>query len=238
MRLFISRYSCREAVQVECMETFMDVIYFAGENKRLMQIAYESGYLLGIRSDLRDDGFPISFVDIDYKHPDFEAHLAIVAKHQPKYATVPDLSETEVSEADVARALAQAACLSQYCEHVLIVPKLSGQLAFIPPQFAIAYSVPTSYGGAKYGVWKLAGRRVHLLGGSPHVQMKLYHYLRDAIQSVDGNLAQKLALQFAKYWQAHKWVKHPLQGQGIEDLYFDCWRKSCQNIRQQWSLIA
>jgi hypothetical protein len=212
----------------------MDLIYCAGQNSRLMQIAYECGYLLGIRSDLLDFSFPISFVDIDYKQPDFAKHLETVKKHSPKYATVPDLSETRISEADIERAVLQAEQLSSYCEIPLIVPKLSSQLHFIPTKYAIAYSVPTSYGGAKYGLWKLEGRRVHLLGGSPHTQMKLQRYLSECVQSADGNMAQKMATQYAKYWQGGRWRDHPQRGKGIEDLYVDCWKRSCQNIYQQW----
>src|SRR5258708_5548354 len=124
----------------------MDLIYCAGSNKRLTQIAQDAGYLLGVRSDKLDYDFPISFVDIDYKKPDFEQHLRIVAKLQPKYAIVPDLSADEVSEADIARAVLQAEQLAPYCDFPLIVPKLSGQLALIPARYAIAYSLPTSYG--------------------------------------------------------------------------------------------
>src|SRR5260221_5351149 len=127
----------------------MDLIYCAGSNKRLTQIAQDAGYLLGVRSDKLDYGFPISFVDIDYKKPDFTAHLGVVKKHKPKYAIVPDLSELETSEQDIARAVNQAEQLSSYCEIPLIVPKLSSQIPLIPAKWAIAYSIPTSYGGAK-----------------------------------------------------------------------------------------
>lgn len=213
----------------------MDLIYCAGANERLMQIALDAGYLLGVRSDRLAYDFPISFMDIEYKQPNFMAHLEMVKKYRPKYAIVPDLSEDEVNEADIARAVKQADQLASYCEIPLIVPKLSGQICFIPARYALAYSVPTTYGGAKYGIWKLQGRRVHLLGGSPHEQMKLRRYLPDCVQSVDGNMAQKMAVQFAKYWRApHKWVEHPLRGQGIEDVYLDCWRRSCQNIYHYW----
>ena len=212
----------------------VEVIYCSGSNERLMRIAHDAGYMLGIRSDYLDYGFPISFVDIHYRQPDFTTHMEVVKKLHPKYATVPDLSEVEVSEADIARAVFQAEQLALYCEIPLIVPKLSGQIPLIPAKYAIAYSIPTSYGGAKYGLWKLAGRRVHLLGGSPHEQMKLYRYAPECVQSVDGNMAQKMAVQFAKYWRSRKWVKHPLSGQGKEDLYLDCWRRSCTNIYRYW----
>ena len=212
----------------------IDLIYCAGANPRFMQIAQEHGYLLGVRSDRNAYGFPISFVDIEYRKPDFTTHREAVKMHRPKYATVPDLSETEVSEEDIVRALAQASQLAQYCEYPLIVPKLSGQLALIPRQYAIAYSVPTSYGGAKYGIWKLQGRRIHLLGGSPHEQMKLRRYLPEGVKSVDGNMAQLMAVKFAKFWQAKRWQEHPEHGKGIEDLYLDCWHRSCANIHRYW----
>src|SRR5258708_5484539 len=218
----------------------IDVIYCAGANPRLTAIAHEAGYLLGIRSDRAAYGFPISFIDIDYKRPDFAAHLHVVAKHSPRYATVPDLSETEVNEADIARAVNQAYLLKGYCETVLVVPKLSGQLAMIPPDIAIGYSVPTSYGGAQYPIWELTGRRVHLLGGSPHEQMDLHRYIAAAgvVLSADGNMAQKIAIRFAKYWQRGQWVEHPRHGRAEKDLYLDCWQRSCTNIRQRWIEVA
>jgi len=217
----------------------MDLIYCAGANPRLSQIAYDAGYLLGIRSDRADYGFPISFVDIEYRQPNFAAHLAIIKKHQPKYATVPDLSEKEVSEQDIERAVNQARHLSSYCEIALIVPKLPGQIALLPPDLAIGYSVPTSYGGAQYPLWELLGRRIHILGGSPHEQMMMYRYLQAAgtVCSADGNMAMKIATKFAKYWDKGKWIEHPQRGQGKEDLYLDCWQRSCENIRAYWQQL-
>lgn len=214
----------------------IDLIYCAGANPRLSAIAHEAGYLLGIRSDRADYGLPISFVDIDYKRPDFHAHLEVVKKHAPKYATVPDLSETEVSWRDALDKIAMAHILANYCEIPLIIPKLSGQIEMIPPEYAIGYSVPTSYGGAQYPLWELAGRRVHLLGGSPHEQMLAYCYLQaaGAVISADGNMAQKIAIRFAKYWHKGQWVEHPQRGTGQKDLYLDCWRRSCANIQQAW----
>ena len=214
----------------------LDLIYCAGANASLMRIAHEAAYLLGIRSDRSDYGFPIGFVDIDYKKPDFALHLEIVKKHAPKYATVPDLSEREVSESDIERAVKQARQLQAYCETVLVVPKMPGQIALLPSDIAIGYSVPTSYGDAQYPLWELAGRRVHLLGGSPHEQMDLYPYIMaaGAVISADGNMAQKVAIRFAKYWQHRQWLEHPLRGRGIKDLYLDRWKRSCRNIQRSW----
>jgi hypothetical protein len=216
----------------------IDVIYCSGANKRFMQIALDAGELLGVQSGRLDYGFPISFVDIDYKKPDFTKHLAMVAKFKPRYAVVPDLSETEDSEEDTLRAVKQADLLGVYCEYPLIVPKRSGQLRFIPSRYAIAYSIWTSYGGAQFGIWKLANRRIHLLGGSPQEQMKLYRY-HPGIMSADGNMAQKMATVHIKFWRARRWLDHPEKMKcGVKeyrkDLYVECWRMSCSNISQQW----
>jgi hypothetical protein len=85
-----------------------------------------------------------------------------------------DLSEEEVSTQTVERAMGQYQQLVGYCEVPLIVPKLPGQIALLPAEVAIGYSLPTSYGGARYELWELEGRRVYLLGGSPHDQMEVY----------------------------------------------------------------
>jgi hypothetical protein len=217
----------------------IDIIYCAGANPLFMSIA-EPFCKLGIRSDRADYGFPINFVDIDYKKPNWANHLRVVGKHAPKYATVPDLSEMEVSDADIERAVNQARQLQAYCKIVLVIPKLPGQIALLPPDIAIGYSVPTSYGGAQYPLWELTGRHVHLLGGSPHEQMNLYPYIAAAgtVLSADGNMAQKVAIRFAKYWDQGKWVKHPQHGQGKKDLYLDCWQRSCANIHSQWQKEA
>lgn len=197
-----------------------------------MRAAYEAGWLLGVRSDRTSYGFPLSFVDIDYKRPNWERHLRRIAEERPKYAVVPDLSETAVDAADVRRALAQADVLGEHCHTPLIVPKLSGQLAHIPARYAIAYSVPSTYGGAQFGPWLLKGRRVHLLGGSPSTQRRMYRALRGIadVVSVDGNMAQKVALGKLNYWHRRNvWVKAP-----IGTPYMECWRRSLENVYLMW----
>lgn len=209
----------------------IDLIYCAGSNDRLMRAANDAGWLLGARSDRASYGHRLAFIDIHYRAPDFTRHLQRVAAEQPRYAVVPDLSEKEVSAADVARALGQADKLAQHCDVPLIVPKRSGQLALIPQRYAIAYSVPSSYGGAQFGPWLLRGRRVHLLGGSPSTQRRIYRYLRGEadVMSVDSNMAQKV-LGKLNYWSRRNvWEKAPLGSD-----YMDCWLISLVNIRRMW----
>jgi hypothetical protein len=119
----------------------MHLIYCAGGNRRLMDIAHDAGFLLGVRSDKSDYAMPITFVDIEYREPDWERHLRRVGELQPRYAIVPDLSDQCVDARDIERAICQARQLANYCEIPLIVPKLPGQITLFPDYLAIAYSV-------------------------------------------------------------------------------------------------
>jgi hypothetical protein len=222
----------------------MDIIYCAGGNATLTQIAHEEGFLLGSRSDKWHYPFKLAFVDIDYKKPNFEKHLRRVAREQPRFAIVPDLSDKEVSDQDIERAINQAGKLADYCEIPLVVPKLPGQLSKLPEGLAIGYSVPTKYGGAQYPLWELAGRRVHLLGGSPHAQLNYYRHIHAVatVISADGNMAQKIAIEKLKFWQRGgraegQWINWPLRGKENRDQYPECWRLSCQNIKRMWDSL-
>jgi hypothetical protein len=218
----------------------MDLIYCAAGNPRLVDIAHETGWHLGMRSDASPMAYPPLFVDIDYKKPNFEKHLEIVARYHPRYATVPDLSEQGVSQADINRVIEQAEQLSPCCDIPLIVPKLPGQIAMLPEHLAIGYSIPSSYGGAQFPLWELAGRKVHLLGGSPRKQMQAYLHLSAIaeVMSADGNYAQLMATRYGQYWEKHTWPKHPGVANKEKDIYLDCWKRSCINLLAAWRKLA
>lgn len=213
----------------------IDLIYTSGNNMQYAHLTSEARWLIGIRSDEHAYNVPIQFVDCNYKAPDFEQHVALVRHYTPRYATVPDLSESEISQHDIARAVQQVEVLSPYCETVFIIPKLPGQIALLPPHIAIGYSVPTSYGGAHYPLWELEGRKVHLLGGSPHTQIHLYRYIScfATIVSADGNMFQLMS-GFGKYWANGRWVKHPRRGEGETEVSYECITWSLRNIRRAW----
>ncbi len=182
-------------------KAYLDLIYCAGDNKRLTTIAAQAGFKIGIRSGRSSHGYPVTYVDIEYKRPNFEKHLKAVREHRPKYATISDLSSTEVSAEDIKRALAQYQQLANYCEIPLLVPKLPEQLPLIPTGIALGWSIRTSYGGVSERMkpWHFEGRRVHLLGGSPQEQIDLFKKLSlcAEVMSADGNMAQLLATQWA-----------------------------------------
>jgi hypothetical protein len=219
----------------------LELIFCAGGNTQLAHIAYECGWHLGIRSDKPTAGYPIYFVDINYRahHPNFDRHLAVVKRVRPVLAVVSDLSDAVVNWQDIQRATRQAERLRNYCQEVLVVPKLAGQIGLLPKDIALGYPVPSSYGRAAYSLSELRGRTVHLLGGCPHLQMALYKAFAGDMHiiSLDSNMPLKLATCFGKYWEAGRWVGHPLRYRAIKDLYLDCLRRSLLNIREEWVQI-
>jgi hypothetical protein len=219
------------------MSTMIDLIYTSGDNAHFLDLCQRANWMAGIRSDKYPvtSATRIQFIDVRYKFPNFARHLELVKRFKPLYVTVPDLSERMVSREDIRRALRQAEELAPYCGTTLIVPKLSGQLALLPKEMPIGYSVPSRYGSASYPLWELEGRQVHLLGGSPHKQMNLYRYISclAVVVSADGNMHQHMS-GYGKYWRAGRWVKHPAHGSGDASVSYECIAWSLRNIRQAW----
>ena len=138
------------------------------------------------------------FLDNDFYHYDHELHKSIVAKHQPKYATVMDvMSKAQCKEAGIEYAefeqiLDWAEELNEHAENVIVIPKID-VLDKIPEKFVLGYSVPTSHGGTPLPVTSFAGRNVHLLGGSWKAQLKHMNVLGDDVVSLDNNYILKQA---------------------------------------------
>jgi hypothetical protein len=135
---------------------------------------------------------------------------------------------------------------SQYVNEVLIIPKYSGAIAQLPRSVGgamvrLAYSVPTRYAGTDVPVWEFSGWPVHLLGGSPHKQIDVSAYMD--VVSTDGNMAQKLALQFSMFWQpgtfrsaSNRWWPQlgDIGMRGIEDAPYAAFAISCAAIYAAW----
>lgn len=222
----------------------MDLIYTSGNNRAYARMTQEAGWLIGVRSDETPYNLPIQFVDINYREPDWDRHLLMVERFRPRYATVPDLSETKVLQQDIDRALRQIDQISPYCDIPLVVPKLASQLALLPGHIAIGLSVVSRYGGIQSMEMEmfplLSGRRIHLLGGSPHKQMEVYRYLScyTTIMSADGNMFQYMSGR-GKYWHRGKWIRHPYASQMPRNprVVPECLLWSLHNIREAWERI-
>lgn len=217
-----------------------ELIYCAGKNRRFEAVAHAAGYRLG--AQLPNAVYhPIYFADQNWKRPDRSRYMAALARHRPHMATVLDLERP----AQLTEVLDWAEDAARYVEQVLIIPKYSGAVDDLPcaiggADVVLAYSVPTRFGGTDVPIWEFYDWPVHLLGGSPHRQMELTHYLN--VVSVDGNMANKMA-HCGRFWSAQKGPKghwrnlREIDADLETDNNLEAFRRSCENIAAAWRIL-
>lgn len=221
------------------------LIYCADGNPRFAKIAIDAGFKYGARLP-GSVSYPIYFADQDWKKPDRERYMMALAEHRPEMATVLDWEQEDQRD----EVLDWAEEAAQYVKRVLIIPKVIGGIKTLPRHIGsadvvLAYSVPTRYGGTFVPVWEFAGWPVHLLGGSPHKQIEMAHYLN--VVSVDGNYAQKMAVEYCQFWTSGtaRYAKnrywptlYEADGERWEqDSPYEAFRRSCKNIMQAWQVL-
>jgi hypothetical protein len=227
------------------------LIYCAGGNRRFAQIAIDGGYLYGARLPRDKPHFPIYFADHNWKEPDREQYMRQIQKHKPTMATVLDLEYS----GQLSEVLSWAEEASQYCEMVIIVPKVIGSIRRIPKQIngktiVLGFSVPTQYGSTPVPEMEFKNRHVHLLGGSPHKQMGLWRKMRHYcnVLSVDGNYVQKMAVRYNRFWTngdalyaRNRWFPRLDEAEGVKwtgDAPYEAFRRSCVNIKSAWEVLC
>jgi hypothetical protein len=168
-----------------------------------METAVAHGFLPG--SQLPDTVYvePLHFADQDWRRPDRATYMAALARYRPAMATVLDW-ERDDQLSDVLDWAEEAA---QHAERVVVIPKVMGGVPRLPRRVGgrdvvLGYSVPTRFAGTELPLWEFAGWPVHLLGGSPHVQMRVWAHLAAVadVASADGNFAQKMATRWCASW--------------------------------------
>jgi hypothetical protein len=203
------------------------VLKFVAHSRRVLTIARRFGWLPGARyTNLRDIRRceRVGFIDIEWKNYCFPRHLAAVKATRPILTVAMDILDSRA----LPRVLDQAHELSQYCQHVVVVPKhlsLKDKLDHvIPKQFLLGFSVPTKYGGTTIPP-RYFRRPVHLLGGRPDVQRKLAESM--PVVSIDCNRFT-LDAAFGDYFDGDIFRPHPRGG------YEMCLRDSLRNINLLW----
>lgn len=219
-------------------KTMPRLIYCADGNPTFARIAVEVGWLYGAR--LPSTVYqPVYFADQDWKNPDRKSYMAALKTHRPAMATVLDWEQDEQLNVVLSWAKEAAELVT---EAIIIIPKVPGGIPDVPcaingRQIILGYSVPTSYGGSPLGLWEFRNRQVHLLGGSPHEQMRLSQYLN--VVSADGNMAHQQAHR-CRYWRLQRGCKGrwgqlsetgDLRTKGANSAAF---KLSCENILAAW----
>lgn len=216
------------------------LIYCANGNRQMAESAVMAGFRYGSR--LPGTVYhAVYFADQNWRRPNRPAYMAALAKHRPTMATVIDWER----EDQLAEVLDWADEAAQYAAQVLIIPKVFGGIARLPRRIGqadivLGYSVPTQHGGTDVPTWEFSGWPVHLLGGQPQHQMRLWHYFD--VQSVDGNYANRMATQYCQYWVPRIGTGKSLYWQRLVDSGHDgiyaAFAKSCKNIMLAWRVLS
>lgn len=222
----------------------MDLYYCANGNRRFAEIAINHGFLYGAQMP-GTVYFPPHFCDQDWKKPNRKIYMAKLAEHRPYLASVLDLEQP----AQLGEVLGWAEDAAQWVNVVMIIPKFFGAIELLPRTIAgkpirLGYSVPTRFGGTEVPTWEFAGWPVHLLGGQPHKQAELSHYLN--VVSADGNYAKKMAIEYGQFWAPGNaryaanryWPKLSEAGDHCdEDMPYVAFERSCKNIMSAFAMM-
>jgi hypothetical protein len=206
-----------------------DLIFCAGQSHRFAEIANRCGFLYGCRSDHKPT-LKVEFADVNYKKPDFQAHADFVNYHRPKYAVVPDIFNLK----DLDSSLRYAETLQS--DFVIIVPKIVGIIPRLAKNIVIGFSIPSSYGAAPMGLLDEIGNRpVHLLGGSPQMQLRFARYIKNIV-SVDGNMTQKAATMGTFYdAKTNNWASKRRGEAAGTDMIYRAFERSMRGIVDAWN---
>lgn len=224
----------------------IDVIYCgAGGNRKIEKVVSESGLKFGARLPGKHY-IPIDFADQDWKNPDRAAYMEALSEDRPQVATVIDITKKDLFD----EAISWAEEAAKFVKTVIIIPKLPGIIYDIPEtingaQIRLGYSVPSSYGATKVAKTEFGDRPVHLLGGGPGVQMKLYKYSSLNVVSVDANQTFKLAKR-NMVWQMVDFASIRTTYVSLESLGYHpatdapylAFKFTCDNVVAAWKVIC
>jgi hypothetical protein len=214
------------------------LIYCAGNNKHLAEIAINAGFKFGVRPPC-SIFYPIYFADQDWKKPNRSVYMRTIEKHKPEIATVLDWER----EDQFAEVMDWAEEITQYVNKVIIIPKVIGEVNRVPYKIngkdvILGYSVKSRYGSTPNPYWEFTDRQIHLLGGSPYRQYEAYLCLRNFadVVSLDCNYHQMKAMRFCEHWEyPNQWI--PDGGKTEKEAHFAAFETSCKNIIKFWNIL-
>jgi len=229
-----------ETVKIMVIPT---LIYCGSGNKVFAELAISAGFRYGVQLPGMVY-YTLYFADQNWKHPNRCAYMTALEKHRPYMASVLDWERQE----QLSEVLEWAEEAAQFCETVMIIPKVHGGVTQLPRTIGgkpvrLGYSVPTKHGGTSLMVSEFYGWPVHLLGGSPHEQVKLWRYLPNVV-SADGNMAMKMATRFCAFYDYNYHNGKRTHWPTISDIDGVRWpgdngpaealRRSLENIKILW----
>lgn len=225
------------------MSRDIELVFCYGKNPAFAAIAVAAGYRYGAQLPCTTYA-PVWFADQNWKRPDRAAYMAALAQHRPAVVSVLDWERAE----QLPEVLSWAEEAAQYAPRVIIIPKVpswENPIRHLPRRIGgadvlLGYSIPTRHGGTPLPLSLFAGWPVHLLGGSPHAQMRIARRADVYVVSVDGNM-HCLQANAGRFWSAERggkghWRQLAEAGdvarEGARERAF---ARSCANIMAAWA---
>lgn len=165
-------------------ENGIDLIMTISNAGDTAQAILQSPARIGIESSKEwPYDFPPYFLDFPFTDPaaGFDEHLKAVKEYSPKLTVAPDVEKGRKLD----RVIRMGNKLLQHSENVILVPK-SCHPSNIPDRFRVGLPLANFGSGTPYGIWDYKDcRSVHILGGSPNIQLKIISHLGN-VDSVDS----------------------------------------------------
>lgn len=173
-------------------------------------VARKSGMAYGVRSSEQARAWPF-MLDIDWKKYNdgkltWSDYMQMVEQYRPVQAMCVDYESPEKLP-QLRRQIEDLRAAGVM--RVMVCPKFDGAIADIPDDCIVAISIPSGYAGFIPDLSKLPGRKLHLLGGTPHKQRKYALEFQAAgatVISFDGNSHQRAA-QTGSVFASGKWLR-------------------------------
>lgn len=179
-------------------------------------IISEFGFKLGMRSDVNFQckNCNLSFIDNKFLGYNHNQHMKCVMNYRPKVATLRDYFNRE----QCTKLGIEYYSLDQLKEHArefldtgitpIIIPKFNEGLDEVNDisnisEYIVGYSLAGKFGKAKrlpLSSYIDRGWKIHLLGGSPEVQMSMYSKYPDNIVSMDSSMISH-EIRFNRVWK-------------------------------------
>lgn len=227
-----------------------------------MEIARQYHFLPGAQlpRTIYDVHLPLYFADQDFKRPRYVRYIQALRKYRPVMASVLDIMEWRRLD----EYLMRAEEISQYCDKVMLIPKVPGIIKHLPIRvnnkpIILGYSVNTSFGKTDVSIGEFGDRPTHLLGGSPIAQFDKARKMN--IVSADGNYHQMMSNRCQFFYPESLWtseyrqkteakprtIKNPIwptileydeklwgDGSNKAEAPYEAFRRSCENIMAMW----
>jgi hypothetical protein len=162
----------------------------------------------------------VKMLDWDFRKPNWIRHIRKARDYDFECVVAPDVH----SEKDVGFTVRCANKLLKYCDRVVIpIHYYDKRLKDYELAFPNANKFNPNARRHLGFITDFAEQVTHILGGSPHSQLKLAEYFPN-LKSLDGNLIFWCAVHYGKYWDG-KWVKPNSQLTNEE-----CFKKSVYNL--------